>query len=136
MQELHSRLIKDLSKVGVKTDFTLVLRPYSKTYYGRYDPNKNVVTLYVYQDPTLNRMYSYETLLLTLIHEAVHCIQWHDNSFVRVRGIMHDEEFYRLYGRYSDRARAYLLSKEIDYECKQNAISKPKWSQCSIPLYS
>lgn len=116
MKELHHRLLSDLRRVGITVSFDLVLRPYSKTYFGRYDPNKNEVTLYVYEDKACTRETKYEELLLTLIHEAIHCIQWHDKSFVRIKGVMHNAEFYRLYGMYSDRAKSILLLKEIRNE--------------------
>lgn len=105
MQSLYHRLLRDLRDVGITVDFTLELKPYSKTYYGRYDPNTNKVVLYVYEDKDQTKLIRYKELLLTLIHEAVHCIQWHDESFVRVKGVMHDAEFHRLYKEYSSKVR-------------------------------
>ena len=115
MQELYHRLLTDLRKVGITQDFSLELKNYSKTYYGRYDPNKNRVTLYVYEDKECIRFMKYEDLLFTLIHEAIHCIQWHDTTFVRRKGVMHDTEFYRLYNLYRDRAKSLLLLQEVKY---------------------
>ena len=113
MQELHHRLLSDLRKVGIKDDFILELRPYSKTYFGRYDPNLNKVVLYVYEDKSCTKLIKYEDLLLTLIHESIHSIQWHDKSFVRRKGVMHDAEFYRLLNKYEDRAKSILLMRDI-----------------------
>lgn len=113
MQELHHRLLTDLRRIGITETFDLELRQFSKTYYGRYNPNTNRVTIYVYEDKKCTKLIKYEDLFLTLIHEAVHCIQWHDESFVRVRGVMHDSEFFQLYNRFSDRAKALLLFEEV-----------------------
>ena len=115
MQELYHRLLKDMQSLGVPTDFIFELKPYSKTYYGRYDPNSNKVTVYIYEDKSCTQMMSYEDILLTSIHEAVHSIQWHDKSFVRRKGVMHDAEFYRLYNFYCDKAKSMLLLREVRY---------------------
>lgn len=113
MQDLYHRLLSDLKKVGINESFKLELRPYSKTYYGRYDPNVDKVTLYVYEDESCSRYIQYEDLFMTLIHEAIHCIQWHSESFVRRKGVMHDAEFYRLFNEYKDKAKSILLMREI-----------------------
>ena len=113
MQELYCRLLSDLQKVGIKDDFSLELRPYSKTYFGRYDPNSNKVTLYVYEDKSCTNLIKYEDLFMTLIHESVHSIQWHDQFFVRRKGVMHDTEFHRLFNEYKDKAKSILLMREI-----------------------
>lgn len=115
MQELYHRLMRDIKKCGISVDFTLELKPYSKTYYGRYNPELNKITVYVYEDKQCLHPVKYEELLLTTIHEAVHCIQWHDESYVRIRGVMHDAEFYKLYNKYKDRAKALLLFEEVSH---------------------
>lgn len=112
MQELEMRLRNDLSKIGLDVDFTLSLRPYSKSYFGRYDVNTSTVIVYVQKTPD-GDMYSYEDILLTTIHEAIHCKQWHDPKYKRVKGVMHDIEFKRLYSLYSNRAKARVLFKEV-----------------------
>lgn len=116
MQELYHKLLRDIKSIGLPTNFTLELREYSKTYFGRYDPNSNTVTLYVFQDSSCTTLFDYEDLLLTFVHEIVHCIQWHDSSFVRRKGVMHDVDFYRLLNIYSDRVKAQSLLKEIRYD--------------------
>lgn len=131
MEELYHRLMKDLSSIGLNESFTLKLKPYSKTFYGRYDPNKNTITLYVYEDEGCSKLFPYKELLLTLIHEAVHCIQWHDESFVRVKGIMHDAEFYRIYNKYKVRAEALLYFKEVTTSAKKEAFN-PKTVAVSV----
>lgn len=112
MQELEMRLRNDLSKIGLDVEFALSLRPYSKSYFGRYDVISKTIILYV-QKNTKGDMYPYKDLLLTTIHEAIHCLQWSNPNYKRVRGIMHDTEFKRLYDIYSNRAKARILFKEV-----------------------
>ena len=112
MQELEMKLRNDLLKVGLDVDFNLSIRPYSKSYFGRYDVVTNTIILYV-QKIKGGDMYSYEELLLTTLHEAIHCKQWLDPKFKRVKGVMHNPEFHKLYALYSNRARARVLFKEV-----------------------
>lgn len=111
MQELHHRLLSDLEKIGISADFTLELKPYSKIYYGRYDPNTNKVILYVYRDKGCSQVEEYKDLLMSLIHESVHYLQWTDKSFVRRKGVMHNAEFYHLFNKY--RTKAEILLQEV-----------------------
>lgn len=110
MTDLEKRLRTDLIKIGLVEDFTLSLRPYSKTYFGRYDVSTSTVILYVNQEN--GTPYPYKDLLMTTIHEVIHCKQWHSSSYKRVRGVMHDAEFKRLYNMYSNRAKARILFRE------------------------
>lgn len=127
MQDLYHRLKHDLRNIGIKEDFELELKPYSKTFYGRYDPNRNTIILYVYEDSSCTRFIPYKELFLTLVHESIHCIQWHDKSFVRVKGVMHNEEFHRLYNYYKLRAESLLSFKEVSVDAKKNQrFSIPK----------
>ena len=112
MQELYHKLLGDMKRVGLPTDFTLELKPYSKTYYGRYNPNLDRVTVYIYEDKECTKLTDYEELLLTSIHEAVHHVQWKDKSFVRRRGVMHDADFHRLYNMYAERAKSILQEEK------------------------
>lgn len=119
MQELYDRLVNDLKLIGIEVNYTLELKPFSKKFFGCYNPNSNKVTIYVYQDVANNRLYPYDSILLTAIHESVHCIQWNDPDFVRIKGVMHNEQFYELYNMYKGRAkilqtnRALNLLKEV-----------------------
>lgn len=113
LQELYHRLLFDMQRVGIDTSFTLEIKSYSKTYFGRYDPNHDKITVYVFEDDLCTKMYSYMEILLTCIHEAVHSIQWNDKSFVRRKGVMHNADFFSLYNRYADKAKSYLLMQEV-----------------------
>ena len=108
-EDFHSRIIRDLRRIGITEEFELELRDFSKTYYGRYSPTKNRITLYIYLDPLCKVLVDYKSLFLTAIHEAIHCIQWNDKSFVRKKGVMHDEEFFRLYNLYRKKAEDMIL---------------------------
>lgn len=112
MQGLEAQLREDLLKIGLDVTFSLSIRPYSKSYFGRYDVATNTIILYVQKSPD-GEMYSYEELLLTTIHEAIHCKQWSDPKYIRLKGVMHDTEFKRLYALYSNRAKARILFKEV-----------------------
>ena len=132
MQELETSLRNDLSKIGLDVEFALSLRPYSKSYYGRYDINSSTIILYVQKTPS-GDMYSYEELLLTTLHEAIHCLQWHDPEYKRVRGVMHDTEFKRLYSLYSNRAKARILLKEVlGYDSIYQTSSRENYHHCGV----
>ena len=112
MQELEMSLRNDLLKIGLDVDFNLSIRPYSKSYFGRYDVKSNTIILYVQKTPN-GDMYPYCDLLLTVVHEAVHCVQWSNPKYERVKGIMHNAEFKKLYAVYSNRAKARVLFGEV-----------------------
>lgn len=113
MQELYDMLMGDLKAIGIKADFNLVIKPYSKTLYGRYNPNNHTVILYVYRDSQCTKLFPYKNLLFTAIHECVHHIQWSDEDFVRLKGVMHNAEFYQLFEQYTNMAKALLLLREV-----------------------
>lgn len=113
MEELHDRLISDLKLLGVKLDFTLKLRPYSKRCYGRYNPNNNTIFIYVYEDKDCNHMYPYRKLLDILLHEFTHYVQHKDPDFVRYKGVMHDSQFVSLFNYYKERLYSLLFWREL-----------------------
>lgn len=100
---LRQRLIDDLQSVGCPCNFELRIRDYSKTFYGCYRPQTNRVYLYYFEDEEKTKPFSYEHLLDKAVHEACHAQQWNDPDFVRVKGVMHDSEFYSLYNMYTNR---------------------------------
>ena len=92
---LERNIYEVLEKLGLPTDVTLDLRGYSKTYYGRYDIENQVITLYVLEED--NTYLPYEKILQTAIHEAIHHFQHtKDKAFVRVHGVMHNQAFLKL----------------------------------------
>lgn len=96
-QKLYEKLLSDLKKLGISKNFNLILKDYSKRLLGRYNPNNKNLTLYVYPYKKGVYMYPYEELFKTFIHEVVHSIQHNNPSFIRVKGVMHNEEFYKMY---------------------------------------
>ena len=113
LRQLHNRLISDLHLLGTNLNFNLELKPYSKTYYGRYNPNKNKIILYIYQDSKCTKLYPYEKLLETAVHEYTHYVQYSDPQFERLKGVMHDSKFVILYRYYLDRIHSINLWKEL-----------------------
>lgn len=108
----YSRIINDLRKIGIDEEFKLQLKPFSKTYYGRFSPKTKTITIYLYLDPHHKVLFDYRSLFMTAIHEAIHCIQWSDKSFVRKKGVMHNQEFYRLFRLYKGKAEEMIDFKE------------------------
>lgn len=118
-EKLRDEILKWLDKIGIPVDtFELIIKDYSKTYYGCYRTKTNRVYLYYYPDEECTKPYSFGKLMCTAIHEACHVIQHHDPNYVRVRGVMHDDEFNRMYLYYANK-----LAKEAEkFEQAQKSI--------------
>lgn len=102
--DLGSKLMDDLGKLGLPTDFTLEVKGYSKCYHGRYTPNKKRVIIYSLNSK--GKRLPYVELLKTTMHEALHHYQWtHVKGFVRKRGVMHNTQFKRLEQHYLEGIR-------------------------------
>lgn len=112
MSDLENTLKRELKTIGLTEDFNLCIRGYSKSFYGRYDPNTNTIVIYVLKNQR-GEMFSFDELMYTLIHEAIHCKQWHSPHFVRYKGVMHDSDFKFQYKKYTDIFRARKLMKEV-----------------------
>ncbi len=100
-EELYDSLISDLRLLELPVEeFDLVIRPYSKTYWGRYfyayNGKKAQVRVYPYRTKGNKVMFPYQTILYHTIHEVCHHIQFTLPGFVRKKGVMHDPEFYRI----------------------------------------
>lgn len=114
MRLLQCLILKDLSNLGIDcTSFELLLKPYSKTYLGRYFTLKKRVVVYVYKDKERTTVFNYKDLIDTTIHEVCHHLQWSDPEYTRVKGVMHNNEFWKLYNSYisrleKSRERLYL----------------------------
>lgn len=123
-EELYHKLLYDITLIKLPSnEVEISLRPFSKTYYGRYFPTKTKdkkPRIFIYPFENEEEVYlPYDKILDTLIHEMVHHIQYCDESFKRKRGIMHDTQFWKLYNHYLDRAeKLNLLDKEVLYEYK------------------
>lgn len=125
--ELQTKLLSDLSVLGLPVDeVDLLIRPYSKNYYGRYFPVYNDqeakprVFIYPYIDENNENLMNYEEILDTSVHEFCHHKQYTDPSFVRLKGVMHNPQFWRLYNHYMNRARKYGM---LGGECCDKVFS-------------
>lgn len=98
LEKIKDKLIQDFKSFGISVDFNLVLRGYSSTHYGKYNPNTNTIVIYVEDEN--GKLFPYKKILRIGIHEVVHCIQWHDPSFIRFKGVMHNSQFYKLLNNY------------------------------------
>lgn len=119
MEQLTSRLTEDLLALNIPVDeVELFMRPYSSTYYGRYfpvyDDNKAKPKLFIYPYSSEEDLYPYGVILEIAIHEMVHHIQHTSGSFVRLRGVMHNPNFWQLYNHYKDRAVRLGLMEECN----------------------
>lgn len=85
------------------------LRKYNKRFWGMYYSLKDKIVLYLYHDPEEQKPISYERHIKTFIHEFVHHIQFLDPTHNRVKGVMHDPQFWTLYNE------AIELAKECEF---------------------
>ncbi len=114
-EELKTRLLSDLSLINLPVDeVDLFIRPFSKTYYGRYfpvyDEKRTRPKIYVYPyENTEEDLMSYDMILETAIHEFCHHVQYTSGSFVRNKGVMHDTQFWKLFNHYVERAKKYQM---------------------------
>lgn len=114
--QLKHRLLSDLTQLNLAVEeVDIHIRPYSKTYYGRYFPvyndKKVIPRIFVYPYDCNNEFMDYEIILETVIHEFCHHIQYTSGSFVRNKGVMHDTQFWKLYNHYMNRAKKYKIIK-------------------------
>lgn len=111
-EELMTRLLSDLTVLGLPVyEVKLILRPYSKTYFGRYyptaDEEKQKARVAIYPYEVTGDFMDYSSIISTGIHELCHHLQYTSGSFVRKKGVMHDTHFWKLYNHYM--IKAYRL---------------------------
>lgn len=114
-EELLARLLSDLTQLNLPVnEVDLIIRPYSRTLYGRYFPvydEKRVrpkIHIYPYKNKNAELL-DYSMIIDTAIHEFCHHIQYSSGTFKRVKGVMHDTEFWKLHHHYTERARKYQI---------------------------
>ena len=117
---IKARLLSDLSMIGLPmNEVDLFIRPYSKTFYGKYYPVydedcvKPRVFLYPYEQN--GELMDYDTILaFGGIHEMCHHLEYTDPSWVRLKGVAHDVKFWKLYSYYVMKAQRYdVLGGEV-----------------------
>lgn len=97
MRELYKRLMQDFNTLDAENkDVELILRPYSKTMYGYYDPRKRRIVLYIYLDCGKSHLRPYSELWDTFLHELAHHLQYTTTNYVRTKGVMHNSGFYKI----------------------------------------
>lgn len=107
-EKLLHRLLSDSRKIRLPVnEVEIYLRPYSKTYYGRYFPvysEEDTPKIYLYPYEKGGNFMPYSEILEILVHEMCHHIQYSDPNFKRIKGVMHDSKFWKLYNHYLNRA--------------------------------
>ena len=113
--DLQHKLFADLKTLKLPVEeVDIYIRPFSKSYYGRYFPNEDAEVkpkIYVYPFNSDGTLMSYRTVLNTVIHEMCHHVQY-AKGFERHFGVMHDAEFWKLFNMYSDRAERMKMYDE------------------------
>ena len=113
-ENLKEWLLYDLKHIGIHlSNEELEIRPFSSSYYGRYNVKKQKIIVFMYADKEEFIPYPYMDLMKTAIHEAVHYIQHHNPDFIRYKGVMHNAEFYSLYREYNNRFNKLWLSRAV-----------------------
>lgn len=127
---LITKILKDLKLLGLspsKLKYDLRFKNYSSCYYGKYLRPRNdeylpKVFIYLYKDPYNKELFEYKDLISTVIHEICHHLQWSNPDFVRVKGVMHNKEFWDLWNEYMN--KYYELTKEEKGERYANSLKK------------
>lgn len=121
-EEIYYRLVSDLRNLKLPVDeVELHIRPFSKTYYGRYFPShesdeKPRIFIYPFTNKKNTECDSYNQIVSTAIHEMVHHLQYTSPNFTRYKGIMHDTQFWQLYHHYMNRAIKLEIVEVRTYE--------------------
>lgn len=102
---LREKLFNDLNRLELPVDDVEVeFRPFSKTYFGNYLPGKNKIFLYPYKN-RFGELMDYSEIIKVAIHEFTHHLQYCDPSFVRLKGVMHNAQFWSMYNNTIDHAK-------------------------------
>lgn len=93
----EQELYRKIAKISGVSDFHLELKPvYSKSYWGRYYPDRKLIRLYALEED--GTQIPDEILIREGLHEVTHHIQYHHVPFwERKKGVMHDESFWKIF---------------------------------------
>lgn len=119
---LLNSLICHASEIGLPiNEVSVFIRPYSKTFLGRYFPvpkgSTEKAKIYIYPFETLDSLMDYSDIFETFVHEMCHHIQYKDSDFMRLKGVMHNQDFWLLYNFYMKKAKNFNLM-EIYHDSK------------------
>jgi len=123
-EEIKTRICSDLSQIGLPVyEVDIEIRPYSKTFYGRYfptcDENLAKPKVYIYPYDEKGNI-DYDTIFCkSAVHEMIHHLQYISPFWQRKRGVMHDEQFWKMYNFYVERAEKLGVVRRCDYELAQ-----------------
>lgn len=95
--------------IGIPTDFILDIRKQSKSYWGRYDPNKKEVIVYSPHDTDSTVEWWEEAV----IHESIHHYQYYHTKYTRKRGVMHDPKFKALFQTFKSKFERMLTNTKF-----------------------
>ena len=121
-EEIYYRLVSDLRSLKLPVDeVELYIRPFSKTFYGRYFPSyetddKPRIFIYPFTNINNTECDSYSQIVSTAIHEMVHHLQYTSPNFTRYKGVMHDTQFWKLYNHYISRANKLGILEVKSYD--------------------
>lgn len=124
-ERLYNRLLFDLRRLKLPIDeVDLYFRPFSKTYYGRYFPiiGEGRPRIFMYPYERNGQFMKYSDILKYTVHEMCHHIQYMDSSFVRLKGVMHDTNFWKLYNHYIKRATKLKMGDFYESKVSENAV--------------
>lgn len=114
-KDLMARLLSDMTCLGMPVDeVDVVLRPYSKTFYGRYFPvqgSRTTPRVFLYPYEMDGSVMCYDKVFETFVHEMVHHLQYTSGNFIRRSGMMHNPQFWKLFNHYKKRAVKYGIMK-------------------------
>ena len=108
------RLLTDLRSLELPIDeVEIFVRPFSKTYYGRYYPtcSDRLPKIYVYPFESDGSVMPYETVLNIVIHEMCHHLQYRQ-GYNRKFGVMHNTQFWKSYNFYIEHAKRLNLYED------------------------
>lgn len=97
-KELLSEIYEEVRGIGLPIDLEIELRGYSKNYDGFYDPNIKKAVIYMLDEN--GNLLPKEYYMDTVIHELIHHYQWQHTDYIRVKGVMHNAQFHRLFNKY------------------------------------
>lgn len=124
--ELMTKFLSDLMFLRLPADeVDFKVRPYSKTFYGRYFPScidSVRARMFIYPYASDGSFMDYDVILETGIHEMCHHLQFTNPNFREKKGVMHDPDFWKLYNHYVCKAISLGMLGEDVNEKKKSAV--------------
>lgn len=112
LSEIEKEIYSEVDSIGLPIDFELVLKGYSNSYCGLYDPEIQRITVYILEED--GELICKDEYMDTVIHEVIHHYQWQYTNYVRKKGVMHNPEFHKLFNHYYKKWRIKYGSNKKD----------------------